>query len=204
MREANEALKRALAEQRSTRTWQEAAAQAGLEVWCREGEDEWLYDDPPEELALPRRVEWPEDIKRLALAAYRETFDRFLEPGQYYVLVWPPRGELWDPGSWYFEDPEWCEQHGEDIDDACPACRRLDDDGVRVIESPARWSWEIEVQTWELVEAPVGQLVSEQVDDDPPSDWNLGTTHIDPFDVEYGPHRDSPYRQLLYRAAARR
>ncbi len=201
MGDASDALERALKQVRPTSSWLEAAAVAGVGVWTLEGEDEWLYDDPPEEFALPPRIEWPDEIRSLALAAYGENWDRFLEPGQFYVMVWPPRAELSSEGSWYFKSSWECEMHG-DYDEQCPQCVRSAGEGVRVVDRPAYWSWQVDVETWALV-AREGQMSVELVDDEDSHDWYLGTTEMDPYEVEYGPHRNSPDRQFLYRAAAR-
>jgi len=87
-------LKQALASVRPLRSWLDAATAAGVDVWTRKDEDEWTYADPPEELALPPLIDWSDDLKRLALSAYRATFDKYLEVGQCYVLIWPPEASL--------------------------------------------------------------------------------------------------------------
>lgn len=106
--------------------WSAALPAAGLngpDVWHREDSDLWPMSGPPEDYALPPLVRWTDELRLLAEQSYQDTYGRFLEPDESYQFAWPPRGALWDPGSWYYSDT----------------------DGGVVVE-PATWSWELPVE----------------------------------------------------------
>lgn len=198
---AEEKLTSALARLRPRATWSDLSD--GYEVW-RTGDHGWNGFDPIEDLALPPLLEWTDEVKRLALAVYRARFEEFLESDQYYVLVWPPRGDLEDPGLQYLLEAEPCAEHEFDHVADCEECARCRQQDERVVDRPARWSWTLTVETWQRVEQPDGQFQLKQVlTDDPwedePDTWELGWTDMDPAEVELGPHRNSPDGILLRR-----
>lgn len=161
MNEFEEALRLALGALRPVIDWTAALRAAGLDgpdVWYREDPDLWPMSGPPEEYALPPLVPWGDDLRLLAEKAYRHTFDRFLEPGESYEFTWPPRGALWDPGSWHYAS-------SDDVD--VP-----DDDADVVIES-ASWSWDLAVE----------RVVDNGIEYEQP--WYMGRTRVDPRTVEY-------------------
>lgn len=162
MNEYEEELRRVLHTVRPVIDWSTALRATGLdgpEVWSRDDPDSWPMSGPPEEYALPPLVLWSDDLRLLTEQAYRHTHDRFLEPGESYELVWPPRGSLWDAGSW---------RHVFSDDDDPP-----DEDGEVVVE-PASWSWEVAVE----------RVAGNGVEDEQP--WFMGRTPVDPRVVEYG------------------
>jgi hypothetical protein len=160
---------------------------AYVEVWQVRDENHWEHHDPREDLAIAPDLEWSDELKRLALACYRDGYDKFLEDGEYYVLVWPPTGRLWDSGDWYYEDPEACSAHEADgIREDCSECMTIREPPVL---TPAIWQWTVEVQTWRTYEQPDGQRRPvEVIHDDLPVGVDTWDFHskVDPRGIWYG------------------
>lgn len=153
-------------------------------------ENRWESIDCKEDLAVAPELEWPDDVKRLALAAYNETFAKFLEEGKYYVLVWPPSGNLEDGGDWGYPRLEECDEHGDERDPECQSCRDFEvalNDGEPTMYEPAEWSWTLNVETWRLAESPDGQRRPVRVidDEDEEDTWYLGRTTMPPWAIWY-------------------
>ena len=104
------------------RSWREAAVAAGIDVWQRNGEDEWMHDDPPEDLALPHCWTGRTGPSSSRCRRTGKPSTSTLEPGQYYVMVWPPEASLWSRGSWSFSDLDECGEHGNEYDAECTEC----------------------------------------------------------------------------------
>ena len=60
-------------------------------AWQVVGDNYWWSIEPPEALAIAPRLNWSNEVKRLALIEYEETHAQELEPGQYYVMLGGPR-----------------------------------------------------------------------------------------------------------------
>jgi hypothetical protein len=181
-------LRQRLSELRPRHTW--ASVVADADIWQRT-EDTWDLLDPPEDHALPPALPWSEETRQLSLSEYRAIFEKFLEPGGYYDLTWPPEGFLSSPGDWHVTDPELCSEHGDDYADGCEECQRLDRTVEVVVDQDATWEWSVEVETWGPEERSDGTTSIELLETDR---WTIGYTDVDPREVEYGPHKGSPAR----------
>lgn len=153
-------------------------------------ENHWELISYKEDLALTPDLEWPDELKRLALAAYNESFSKFLEDGEYYVLDWPPSGYLVGGGDWGWPRLEGCDEHDDDHPDSeCAYCIALVtafNDGKPTCYIPAEWSWTLNVETWRLAELPSGQRRPARVwadDDAEEGSWTFGCTRVPPWEV---------------------
>jgi hypothetical protein len=157
--------------------------------WQLTGANHWYQIDPKEDLVVVPELEWPDGLKRLALAAYEERFAQYLENCQYYVLVWPPSGSLWSGGDWGYRDVGECEEHEADEPDhgceQCAAVTTAQTEDARVCYDLAEWHWELEVQTWQRERRPDGQFLLYQVfdDEDVRDTWFLGGTTQLPWEL---------------------
>lgn len=184
-----------LSKLRPRRKWASATGPGVPSPWQRT-EDSWDLPAPPEDYALPPALPWTERLRNLALRAYNERFEKYLDPGQRYEMDWPPEGSLSNPGAWYVETPS-CPVHGEDLDDSCPECETADAKPVVVIDRPASWEWNVGIRLVTRETLPDGSSQEQEEDEDP---WLLGFTDVDPREVEYGPEKDTGERADLVRA----
>jgi hypothetical protein len=193
MSEIAEELKRRLSSLQPLISWPKALSAADLvieEVWRQKEPDEWPMLGPPEDYALPPLVHWSDDLHRLAESAYRETFGEYLEPGDRYILEWPPRGSLWTDGAWGYSEVPQCSGHGAERSSDCTECHDLTDEIVQVVHASAVWSWQITVHHVFAGEAEV-----EEADD-----WDLGVTEVDPWTVDYSTYDDGAHGAHLVAA----
>ena len=173
----------------SLRPVTDPAADEYVECWQQGGDNDWEHLDPQEDLAIAPDLDWPHEIKVLALAAYQQRYGKYLEDGEFYVLMWPPRGRLWSGGDWHYPNQHACDEHGYDGPDGqCADCVAATEQPVVV--QPAQWEWVIEVQTWTLHARPDGMKVPVRVIDDDGAfgtdRWTLGYTTMDPRQVWFG------------------
>ena len=62
----------------------------------------------------------------MALWEHEATLAEYLEPGQYYVLAWPPEGSPYSGGDWVWPEIPECGLHDVDEQSAeCPHCRAV-------------------------------------------------------------------------------
>jgi hypothetical protein len=97
--------------------------------------------------------------------AYRAKCDQFLEPGEAYQFMWPPRGALWDSDSRHYDFPE-------DLDDEADGGPAVAIEDVDVVIESASWMWHLPVER-------VGDNTHEY--EDP---WLMGRAEVDPRTVE--------------------
>jgi hypothetical protein len=160
----------------------------GVETWRRD-EDVWDGAEPVEDHALPPFLDWSEAIEKLAESTYRVEYDFEFEEGSAHRISWPPTGNLWNPGAWYWTDPDQCGEHGDDYQDSCEECDSLDQQGKVHVEEQAQWDWSVRVEIYNDGD----QVLQDR--------WEIGSTFMDPREVEYGPSRHHPLRQLLFMEA---
>lgn len=168
-------LQEALDVLRPVASWHEVGRAAGIDVWHRQRD--WRLTDTPEDRALPPMLPWTDELREMVVSECRDEWDKYLEPGEDYYISWPPDGSLSDEGDWFLDDEE-------------------DGEADEVVEvKPAEWEWRVTVQTLDPPVIINGKATRASSDEDT---FEFGRTRMDPRDVEYGPHRLDPERQLLY------
>jgi hypothetical protein len=180
---------------RPTRRWQAAGSADDVELWQRD-ENVWEHLDPPEDLALPPLLPWSPALEALTLAVYRVDNYDLLEDRQYYDISWPPQGNLWTAGSWRWSEFQTCPVHGDRYDSDCEECPPPDQTLDVIVDEPAQWHWQVRVEICER-RIREGRIVETDVIDDHYEDWIIGSTLVDPREVQYGPSRHHPLRTLL-------
>lgn len=151
------------------------------DAWSRD-DDTWTLIDPPEDRAVEPTMRWATAHRVDALRRYLASYLRFLEPGYWVELSWPPTGNLTTDGSWSYRDLIECDEHGTNWDDDCAVCEENRDawdheDDPVCIHSPAEWDWYVDVQT-------IGTNDDGYEDVDVDS-WLIMTTTMDPREVRY-------------------
>lgn len=152
------------------------------DAWTR-NDNSWGLIDPPEDRAVEPTMKWATAQQVDALRRYLANYLRFLEPGDWVELSWPPTGNLTKDGDWSYRDLIECDEHGRDWDDDCAACEENRDawpheDDPVVIYSLAVWDWYVDVRTIRAIDG------SDEVNVDVDT-WLVMTTTMDPREVRY-------------------
>ncbi|MBM7808305.1 hypothetical protein JOD57_004142 [Geodermatophilus bullaregiensis] len=152
------------------------------DAWTR-NDNTWGLIDPPEDRAVEPTMRWATAHQVDALRRYLASYLRFLEPGDWVELSWPPTGNLTTDGYWSYRDLIECDEHGTNWDDDCAVCEENRDawdheDDPVCIHSPAQWDWYVDVQTIRTID----DGYEDGVDVD---SWLIMTTAMDPREVRY-------------------
>ena len=151
------------------------------DAWSRD-DNTWTLIDPPEDRAVEPTMRWNTAHQVNALRRYLAGQLRYLKPGEWVELSWPPVGNLTTDGDWTNRDLIECDEHGTNWDDDCAYCEENRDawdhvdDPVR-IHSAAAWDWYVEVQTI--------RTNDDGYEDVDFSQWLIMTTTMDPREVRY-------------------
>jgi hypothetical protein len=152
-------------------TW----ADTGAPTWTSSGEP-WSRSNPPEESAIPPRLAWTEDDRRVLLDGYNAQRWKYLEEGQEYAMSWPPTASLWKEGHVVWGSVYDCSEHGIEVHKGCAECAEVESPSAEV--TLAEWHWYVTVETLE----ECGNNSWSQVDSE---QLHFLTTEVDPREVEY-------------------
>ncbi len=120
---------------------------------------------PPEDYACAPIFRWTGDLQKLVEEAYRE--GATIPAGAHVDVSWPPSGYLTNDGHCTVID-------AEDEDDLFAEPEMQVD--------PAVWSWSVDVTVERFEVYPDGTVGNCE---DERESWSLGTTTMDPREVEY-------------------
>lgn len=147
-----------------------------IETWNRQ-EDSWYQIDPPEDRAVQPDMAWTDEHQIATLREYLGKFLRYLEVDEFIEMSWPPIGNLWNSGSWGYNDDRYCDEHGDDWDDGCDECADSREQEPVSIHDFAEWHWHCRLTTLREDEDQIIEVSSEY--------WQAFSTEMDPREVHF-------------------